>query len=56
MVDQWATLKADHKLHLPKVTSHWLPREGYPRLRGFVGDARKPVANSEPLIGHVEHV
>ena len=36
-------------LYLPKVTSHWLPRDRHPWLRGFVGDAQKLVTNSESL-------
>ena len=49
MVDQQATLKADHNFYVPKVTSHWQPKIVLPRLWGFVGDARTLVTNSEPL-------
>ena len=47
VVGQLATLKADHTIYLPKVTSHWPPRDRRPRLRAFVGEAQKLVTNSE---------
>jgi len=55
VVGQQATLKADQYLHLPKIASLWLPKKRRSRLRAFVGEAQKSVANSDSSQVTVEY-